>query len=197
MKGSAALKKIIPVFVFLLIGAFVLSYYFANEKEPRSLQRPETKKPIEEKGEGLKDDTVMDYVSKPRINSDTRLILKTLYTQCGNTVIDRHEINGSLVGLDKEGLLRHYPGWTVEKFEGEEVILSTKVEGPCPGHYVLRANNGYIAIYKIAEEGDEVFVENTDIPLSILRLRDQDRIRKGLLLGDIEEVNRYLEDFGS
>ncbi len=197
MRSPHYLKRFVPILGITLFIAFALGYYFINDKEPDSLQRPEGEASAEKVGENTREDTVTGYVSKPRTTLNTRLILKTLYTQCGHTVVQRHEIKGPLIGLDKEGLLGFYPGWTVEKFGDEEIILSAKVEGPCPGHYVLKSNNDYIAIYEIAENGEEVFVEDTDIPLSILRLRDQDRIREGLLLDDIEEVNRYLEDFGS
>ncbi|HOC09851.1 MAG TPA: hypothetical protein PKN88_10015, partial [Bacillota bacterium] len=71
------------------------------------------------------------------------------------------------------------------------------VEGACPGHYVLRMLSGYVAIYMTAENGEETLVEVTDIPVSILRLKDQQRLREGILLDSMEEVDQYLEDLGS
>ncbi|MGI6703480.1 MAG: hypothetical protein ACOX42_05530 [Clostridia bacterium] len=197
MKSLLLLKKIAPIFVTVLVAAFVLGYYFIGDNDHDMLQRPEDIEMVEKDAEQPSDDTIMDNISGPRTTPGTRLILKTYYIRCGHTVVDRQDIHIPLVGLGEEGLLAHYPGWDVEKFQQEEVILLRKVEGACPGHYVLRAVNGYVAIYKTAENGEEVLTEVTDIPLSILRLRDQDRLRQGMLLDSMEEVNHYLEDLGS
>lgn len=197
MKGISLFKKITPILALILLGAFVLGYHFTNEKEPHRLQRPERVIELEKDSEDIKDDTAMDYISEPKITPDTRLIFKTTYLRCGHTVIDRKTVKESLVGLNRKELLKLYPDWSVEKFENEEVILCIHKESACPGHYVLRAEEDCVAIYEIVEGGQEVFIETTDIPLSILRLGDQHRIRQGLLLDNIDEVNRYLEDLGS
>jgi hypothetical protein len=123
--------------------------------------------------------------------------LKTLYKECGHIVVDRKDIPEQLAGLGEEELLEHYPGWEVEKFQGDEIILFRQVEGACPGHYVLRMLSGYVAIYMTAENDGETLVEVTDIPVSILRLKDQQRLREGILLDSMEEVDQYLEDLGS
>jgi len=197
MKSISLLKRLAPIFVTVLVIAFALGYYFTGDKEPDMLQRPDDLEIVEEDAEEPSDDTIMDYVSEPRTTPHTRIILKTYYMRCGHTAVDRQDIDTSLIGLDEEGLLGHYPGWDVERFESEEVILLRQLEGACPGHYVLKVNNGYVAIYRITENGEEILIEITDIPLSILRLRDQDRLRQGMLLDSIEEVNHYLEDLGS
>lgn len=197
MKGLLSYKWIVVACMALLVISFAIGYLVMNQKTPDMVQRPDGEGTAREQEEQQTDNTYMDYVPEPVSSSQTRLLLKTFYKGCGHTAVERQDIPEQLAGLGEEELLEHYPGWEAEKFQGDEIILFRKVEGACPGHYVLRMLSGYVAIYMTAENGEETLVEVTDIPVSILRLRDQQRLREGILLDSMDEVNQYLEDLGS
>jgi len=197
MKGLLSYKWIVVACMALLVISFAIGYLVMNQKTPDMVQRPDGEGTAREQEEQQTDNTYMDYVPEPVSSSQTRLLLKTFYKGCGHTAVERQDIPEQLAGLGEEELLEHYPGWEAEKFQGDEIILFRKVEGACPGHYVLRMLSGYVAIYMTAENGEETLVEVTDIPVSILRLRDQQRLREGILLDSMEKVNQYLEDLGS
>lgn len=197
MKSLSLLKRLAPVCVVALLAAFAAGYMTTRDTSPDMVQRPEEKEAAEENRVQPNNNAVMEYAPDIKTSPNARLILKTYHLRCGHTTVERQNIEGTLVDLDQEGLLGHYPGWEIEKFQSDEVILHRRVEGACPGHFLLKAENGYIAIFSIVEDGKEEISEVTDIPISILRLKDQQRLREGILLDSIEEVNQYLEDLGS
>lgn len=197
MKGLLSYKWVAVVCIALLVVSFAIGYMVMNEKTPDMVQRPDAEGTAQRPEEQQTDNTYMDYVPEPVSTSQTRLLLKTFYNECGHTAVERQDIPEQLTGLGEEELLEHYPGWEAEKFQEDEIILFRQVEWACPGHYVLRMLSGYVAIYMTAENGNETLVEVTDIPVSILRLKDQQRLREGIFLDSMEEVNQYLEDLGS
>ena len=197
MKGLLSYKWIAVVCMTLLVVSFAIGYLVMNEKTPDMVQRPDEEGKAKGQEEQQTDNTYLDYAPEPVSNFQTRLLLKTFYKGCGHTAVERRDIPEQLAGLGEKELMEHYPDWEAEKFQSDEIILFKKVEGACPGHYVLRMLSGYVAIYMTAENGEETLVEVTDIPVSILRLRDQQRLREGILLDSMDEVNQYLEDLGS
>jgi hypothetical protein len=198
VKSLYSVKKVAMVCSVVLVAAFGIGYLVTYERNPDGMQRPDAAETVDESTRrDIGDDTVADYVSKPKTTAVTRLIFKSYYSQCGHTVVERREIPAPMVGLSEDSILEHYPGWEVEKFEADEIALYRQVAGACPGHFILKEENGYIAIYETVDGGRELLIDITDIPVSILRLRDQQRLRQGMLLDSMEEVNRYLEDLGS
>lgn len=197
MKGLFSVKGLALAFSAVLVGAFIIGYLLVNEKDAEKLQRPEVNETAQEEPKDSGDDTMTNYVSQPTTTTNTRLIFKTLYSECGHTVLERQAISNRMTGLTRSQILQHYPDWEIESFQGQEVVFYRRMEGACPGHYLLKEQDGYITIYRTGEEGELELIRMTDIVVSILRFRDQQRLRDGILLDDMEEVNRYLEDLGS
>ena len=107
MKSLLLLKKIAPIFVTVLVAAFVLGYYFIGDNDHDMLQRPEDIEMVEKDAEQPSDDTIMDNIG-PR--TTYTIHTKTYYTmrtyggrQAGYTY--------PAGGFGREGLLAHYPGW--------------------------------------------------------------------------------------
>ena len=59
--------------------------------------------------------------------------------------------------------------------------------------YILRDDNGYIAIY--SSEG--VRIKLTDIETDTLNYTDREKLARGIAAADHDELIRYLEDLGS
>ncbi|HZJ76728.1 MAG TPA: BofC C-terminal domain-containing protein [Oscillospiraceae bacterium] len=143
--------------------------------------------------------TVTNY--NDTINNDTELIYKTLHTQCEDTVEEVQKPEPELIGLNKDGfekyLIENQQDWEIESFSKEKIVLSRQANKVCPSHYLVIVDNGYITIYKYNEDGSRELVEQTDIPINILPVMDQEKLRKGILLDTKKEVNQLLEDYGS
>lgn len=197
MKSRVSIRRLALVCTVVLIGGFAIGYLAAYDRNPDNPEKSDVAEMVEEGNGQPSDNTIMDYVPEPRTTSDTRLIFKSSYSGCGHTVAEQQKLREELVGLDENEIHKHYPDWEVEKFHSEEVVLHRQIEGVCPGHYILGIENGYVAVYQTIDGGKRELIRVTDIPASILRLRDQERLREGMLLDSMEEVNQYLEDLGS
>ena len=97
--------------------------------------------------------------------------------------------------MTKEQLAEEYQDWSIDGFSENEIVLSKKVDGQCGEHYVLRDNDGIIAIYKINEDGKEELVDETEISTDYLTDTDLIEIKKGIKVVGLEELNKLLEDY--
>jgi hypothetical protein len=182
----------------LLIGGFIIGYVATLEGKPDKLHKLDVSElEHEEQIENNREEVTVDQTAGNRISLNTRLIFQTRYSECGHTVVERKEVPTEIVDFDEHGVKEYYQPWEIKEFSNEEIVLTRQVEGICPKHYLLGVQDGYIAVYEFGENGKPVLKEITDIPISILRLNDQHRLRKGILLDSIEEVNQFLEEFSS
>ncbi|MFW5649411.1 MAG: BofC C-terminal domain-containing protein [Candidatus Alkaliphilus sp. MAG34] len=135
------------------------------------------------------------------ISYETQLVYKTLYTQCEDIIEEVQRPAFELVGLNKDGLeeylIENQLDWEIESFTKERVALLKQVNKVCPNHYLVSVNKGCIAIYKYDEDGNKELVMQTDIPVNILPILDQEKLQKGILVNTRTEVNQLLEDYSS
>lgn len=135
------------------------------------------------------------------INNETQLIYKTLYAQCEDTIEEIQNATSELIGLNEDGfkeyLTENQLDWEIESFSKERIVLSKQVDTICPNYYLVSVNNGCIAIYRYDENNNRRLIEQTDIPINILPIIDQEKLQKGVLLETMDEVNRLLEDYSS
>lgn len=135
------------------------------------------------------------------IDKKTQLVYKTFYTQCEHTIEENEKPSTQLIGLNKDGLEEYLKkdqsDWEVESFSKEEVILRKQINKVCSDHYLVSVNKGYITVYKYYENSNKKLVDQTDIPINILPVVDQEKLLKGILLETMEEVNQLLEDYSS
>ena len=61
--------------------------------------------------------------------------------------------------------------------------------------YVIKEKDGYISIYIIDEEGNEILRKNTNIVTRYLSEIDKSKLREGIKVNNKEELNKTLEDF--
>jgi len=197
MNRFVRMKELAFLCTVLLIGGFVIGYLTMSEKKPDKLQKPDISEIGNAEELGDNQDLAVDKSGSDRVSPNTKLIFKSIYSECGHTVVERKDVPEEIVGFDEEELAGYYQLWHIERFTKDEVDLVRRIEGICPKHYLLGVQDGYIALYEFSEDGKPVLKEITDTPISILRLNDQQRLRKGILLDNMTEVNQLLEEFGS
>ena len=71
----------------------------------------------------------------------------------------------------------------------------TKKEGICDEHYLLKENNGYIAIYRKDNEGKEKLKETTQIVTTYLPETDRQSLKNGIEIIGKENLSLTLEDY--
>ena len=134
---------------------------------------------------------------KEKISPNTTIILKTVYTVCGHSIETKQKVDEHLVNKTKEEIEDIYFEYNIEKFNKEEIILLKNKNTQCGEHYIVKNINGFLEIYKIAETGEEILYQKTDISVNYLTDTDKINIEKGLIVEGRDKLNLLLEDYGS
>lgn len=211
-------RRVLPLIISFLILAlvfgsigFAAAYYkysgqMAKEKFERQEEQELLQALIKAQEDSLhsidKNDEIAVTNCNDTINCETQLIYKTLYTQCEDIITEEVQSPTlELVGLNKDGfeeyLIRNQLDWEIESFTKEKVVLLKQINKICPNHYLVSVNKGYITIYKYDEDGNKELIKQTDIPINILPIMDQEKLQKGILVNTEKEVNQLLEDYSS
>lgn len=135
--------------------------------------------------------------SDEKISSNSQLILKKYYKECGHTINEYVEMLPELVNLTEEELIDKFQDWNLVKFTTKEVTLRKEFEGSCGEHFSLKEEEGRIVIYKVLPDGTKQMHEETEISTEFLPEPDliQMQSEDGIQLYGIEELNKVLEDF--
>lgn len=136
-------------------------------------------------------------LSEDKISSNSVLILKKYYKECGHTINEYVEMLPELVNLTEEELSDKFQDWKLINFSTREVILLKKFEGTCGEHFTLKEENGNVIIYKILADGTKQVYERTSISTEFLPETDLIEMKSedGIQVYGIEELNKVLEDF--
>ena len=135
--------------------------------------------------------------SDEKISSNSQLILKKYYKECGHTINEYAEMLPELVNLTEEELIEKFQDWNLVKFTTKEVTLRKEFEGSCGEHFSLKEEEGRVVIYKVLPDGTKEMNEETEISTEFLPEPDliQMQSEDGIQLYGIEELNKVLEDF--
>ena len=76
-----------------------------------------------------------------------------------------------------------------------QVTFYTEKTGICDEHYIVKENNGYVAIYTENSFGKETLKETTEIVTSYLPETDLVRLREGIKVIGKENLNAIIEDY--
>ena len=95
-------------------------------------------------------------------------------------------------GTNESLIITFTPGADIKKYE---IILYKEFNSNCGQHFVLKEDEGKITVYKINENNEEEVYEKTEISVEYLSETDKNKIREGIKVSGIEELNQLLEDF--
>lgn len=107
-----------------------------------------------------------------------------------------------LVGLTRGALEKEigglYENAAVTGFSAAEVDVSTRMDVPCPLHWVLRAgDDGLLAVLQNTTGETLTVVRRTDIPVALVAGEEQDELRDGRMFDDVQALEGYLESLSS
>ena len=160
------------------------------------------KNEINKISEKVTDDCINEYIDEIETNSNEEkispnclLILKRYYDECQHTINEYVDIPQDLVNGTEYDLKKEYPYWEIEKFSSTEIVLYKEFNSNCGQHFILKEDNGKITVYKINENSEEEVYEKTEISLEYLSETDKIKIKDGIKVNGIEELNQLLEDF--
>ena len=91
-----------------------------------------------------------------------------------------------------------YENAAVTGFSAAEVDVSTRMDVPCPLHWVLRAgDDGLLAVLQNTTGETLTVVRRTDIPIALAAGEEQDELRDGRMFDDVQALEGYLESLSS
>ena len=196
------MKKII---IYIIIVSVTVAIAFCVNKVINSDTKEESKEIIiaekvtdectEEYEEMNKEISKLASSSNEKISPNAKMILKKYYTKCNHTIEEEIELPEELVNKNISEVKEEYSDWEIEEFSEEKVVLIKNYEEQCGQHYVLRDNDGIIAVYQINSEGKETLLDETEIATEYLAESDLVNIKEGIKVNGIEELNKLLEDF--
>lgn len=70
-----------------------------------------------------------------------------------------------------------------------------EVDEFCDEHYVLKEKDGNITIFKLDQNNNEIFLEDTEIATEYLAEEDLEKIKQGIIIFTKKELNKTIEDF--
>lgn len=194
-------KKIVIILLIILavISGVILALMMQNnkveEEVPITIAEKVTDECTEEYEQNLNQTSEEANASEEKISPNCLMTLKKDYISCGHTINEYIELPQELVNITKDDLQEEYPDWTIEKFSENEITLYKKMEGSCGEHYILRAVDEKIVIYKLEEDGTETEYLKTEISTEYLTETDKINMECGLEVHGTENLNMLLEDF--
>ena len=135
-------------------------------------------------------------------NRETYLHRTLYYAPCGHSVQRREKLPAQLVGLTRGVLEKEigglYENAAVTGFSAGEVDITTRMDMPCPLHWVLRGGeDGLLAVWQNTTGEALSVVRKTDIPVTAAAEEEQDELRDGRMFDDVQALEGELERFGS
>ena len=135
-------------------------------------------------------------------NRETYLHRTLYYAPCGHSVQRREKLPAQLVGLTRGALEKEigglYENAAVTGFSAGEVDITTRMDMPCPLHWVLRGGeDGMLAVWQNTTGEALSVVRKTDIPVTAAAEEEQDELRDGRMFDDVQALEGYLESLSS
>ncbi len=137
-----------------------------------------------------------------KTDRETYLHRTLYYAPCGHSVQRREKLPAQLVGLTRGALEKEigglYENAAVTGFSAGEVDITTRMDMPCPLHWVLRGGeDGLLAVWQNTTGEALSVVRKTDIPVTAAAEEEQDELRDGRMFDDVQALEGYLESLSS
>lgn len=206
------MSKILKTFLIIvtfIVGLSVGMYYGLSSNEVEEVEEKDPLDSIQDvviknvqsenkiKEEDNKDDLEEVLSNEERISPYAKMIIEKKFSKCGHTTYKTLDVPKELINLTKEELKEKYSGWDVKEFSADEFTLFRLIEANCEDHYVLREQDGYIAVYNELTEEISNLVEKTEIDVNLLREEDRFDLAEGIRIYGKEELTSLMEDFES
>jgi len=177
--------------VLLAVSAIGGGYFFL---EPLKSRYQENRLLSSDRTEAVGQD------ARLKVEPDTEIVQKMIYLKCNDEEIIRDHPTSSLIGLNQQQIQHVYSGWSIDKFDSGEIVLTLKVDGYCPEHannMFLGIQDGYVAVFRGKPGPRAILKEVTGISVANLAKDDVDELGKGLTVNSREELLRVLEGMQS
>lgn len=142
-----------------------------------------------------KDTIVMQTASiEAKVLPTTKLYLEKKYQDCKHTVKTEVELPVEMVNMTEKELKSQYPDWTVKEFSEDSIVLYRIANGICSEHFVINEEDGVVVVYRLDEDYNKNLYEKTDIYTEYLPSQDINRLKEGIYVYTVSDLNSELEN---
>ena len=140
-------------------------------------------------------DIIVTSYSGIKITPNTKIVYETYYKKCNHKEVKEEKPKEEIVNLNEKELQEKYKDYSIKQFGTERVVLYKEDDGFCKEHYMIKEDEGIIAVYKINNLGTEELMDLTDIVVQYLPETDKINIQKGIEVYGEKNLDKILEDF--
>jgi len=126
---------------------------------------------------------------------NTLIIFESYYSKCGHSKIRSEKIANEYVNKTKEEMQKIYSDWEIKSFSSDRIELYKNENSLCGNHYIVKEENGYVTVYNINKDGQEVLSDKTDISTKYLPKDDNDLLKNGIKANSTSQLEQILADF--
>ena len=190
-KYIIALLVIITIIAGIIVGVFI-----ANKNKTSNLE-PETQTQLARVRKNTQNEIQIIETASTQIKTSPNclFVFQTYYKNCKHTITEKIDIPKECVNQTEEELQEKYKDFKIKEFTSTEVTFYKEKEGICDEHYIIKDNNGYVAIYRVDSFGKESLKETTEIVTSYLPETDRAKLKEGIQAIGKEELNAHIEDY--
>lgn len=189
-------NKFFVIFIFsitLFMISFGLGYQLMGSKlKSDNLADMNKQTPVEEDIQIIKEEN--------RITPNTFIEERIHYKECGDLDTELNLADDEIINMTRKEyesyLKSNYPNERLVSYSSTKIVLWSERNYLCQKHFIVGEENGYIAIFKINENGEQVLYKTfEDYPLSILIKADQNEIKNGIRVDSEDELSDVLENY--
>lgn len=182
-------------------GAFAFTYWVFSQQAARYLRSPGVERSLTGSSPQTSRPEPLPSTHPPelRTTSETMVVRRVYYSECGNEVVERHLAGKALAGKTAEELARLEGQGTVESFNAREAVVLVTVNGACPKHATQRylgIADGHVAVFKGRPDRPQAeVVEVFDLETGALPEREVQDLRRGVPVNSDDELKRVLQSY--
>ena len=130
-----------------------------------------------------------------KVSPNAQIVFETYYDKCGHTIISKQKVSKDDINKTEQEIKDKYSEYKVKEFSPEEIKLYKETDEICANHYVVKEQNGVIAVFSRNNDGTETLKNKTDLSTKYLPKEDIDLLKNGIEANSNEELEQILSDY--
>ncbi len=183
--------------ILLMIGIIAGIYAYQNKEVQDSniITNRELASREETNHQFVQENLVSTVSIEEKTSPNCKVIEKKYFKGCDHLVRTVSDMKEEYINYTKAQIQQKYKNWKIEEFTPNQITLYQEQDGFCGQHYLIKENNGVLAIYEIDQSGKQTLKEYTEIQTMYLPEEDLRRVTNGIeAIGNLE-LYKVLEDF--
>ena len=169
--------------------------YSVQDTVLQKVQSGDLWKSVEKTDKSGEEDAIEVFIGEEKISPKAKLIIKKIFSKCLHSTVSIINMPEGLINLTERELKKKYDGWEIEKFSSDEVIISREFDAYCEDHFVIKEDEGEVAIFREVTEDKLNFMETLEVNLEMLTEQDKEYLKEGIRVYGKSELGSVIEDF--